>query len=124
MFTIQSSVFANIGKNLNQHPEKNTQNNIDASNYIHFQRGFSNNTQIDDENFSKKSRQSSLAFVFDATGSMSNDLAQLKVGAQMILNTMLNRENPPIKNYVLIPYRDPGTYIFIIKIHRSLVNFS
>lgn len=56
-------------------------------------------------------RKGSLAFVFDATGSMWDDLVQLRKGADLILETMLDREDKPIQNYVLVPFRDPGIQI-------------
>lgn len=52
--------------------------------------------------------QKSLLIVFDATGSMHDDLEQLRVGAQEIINEFSAREDNPIYNYVLVVYRDPG----------------
>ncbi|XP_069698018.1 hemicentin-1-like isoform X2 [Periplaneta americana] len=49
----------------------------------------------------------SLAFVFDSTGSMWNDLVQVKMGAERIMATMLERPDKPIYNYVLVPFHDP-----------------
>ena len=50
----------------------------------------------------------SLAFVFDTTGSMSDDLQQVIVGASEILNTVLEKFERPIHNYVFVPFHDPG----------------
>lgn len=50
----------------------------------------------------------SLAFVFDTTGSMYDDLVQVIAGAKKILNTTLARREKPLYNYVLVPFHDPG----------------
>jgi hypothetical protein len=50
----------------------------------------------------------SLAFVFDSTGSMWDDLVQVKVGAERIMATMLELPDKPIYNYVLVPFHDPS----------------
>ena len=50
----------------------------------------------------------SLAFVFDSTGSMWDDLMQVKIGAERIMATMLERPDKPIYNYVLVPFHDPS----------------
>lgn len=55
---------------------------------------------------------SSLAFVFDVTGSMWDDLKQVTAGAQEILDTTRSRAEQPLHNYVLIPFHDPGMYVF------------
>lgn len=49
-----------------------------------------------------------LAFVFDNTGSMMDDLRQVIKGAAKILATTLARGEKPLYNYVLVPFRDPG----------------
>lgn len=51
---------------------------------------------------------SSLVFVFDTTGSMYDDLIQVRAGASKILATSLERKVKPLYNYVLIPFHDPG----------------
>lgn len=51
---------------------------------------------------------SSLAFVFDVTGSMWDDLRQVREGAGQILNKTLQRQDKPLYNYVLVPFHDPG----------------
>jgi len=50
----------------------------------------------------------SLAFVFDTTGSMSDDLAQAVDGAAKILEVTLTRREKPLYNYILVPFNDPG----------------
>ncbi|KAM8933893.1 hemicentin-2 [Pelodytes ibericus] len=49
----------------------------------------------------------SLAFVFDVTGSMYDDLRQVIEGANRILERTLNRRKKAISSYVLVPFHDP-----------------
>ncbi|XP_026331776.1 hemicentin-1-like [Hyposmocoma kahamanoa] len=51
--------------------------------------------------------KSSLVFVFDTTGSMYNDLEQLRNGAGMILETALE-DSDVIEDFVFVPFRDPA----------------
>ncbi|XP_058823570.1 hemicentin-1-like [Topomyia yanbarensis] len=51
--------------------------------------------------------QRSLVIVFDATGSMLDDLKQLRDGAKLIIDEITNLKNNPIYNYVFVPFRDP-----------------
>ncbi|VEL37495.1 unnamed protein product [Protopolystoma xenopodis] len=51
----------------------------------------------------------SLAIVFDSTGSMGNDLKQVKAGSRRILERHLQRGDANyIKDFVLIKVHDPG----------------
>ena len=62
-----------------------------------------------DENIGEETHSGvSLAFVFDSTGSMWDDLVQVKIGAERIMATMLERPDKPIYNYVLVPFHDPS----------------
>lgn len=54
--------------------------------------------------------QKSLLIIFDGTGSMYDDLQQLRLGAQEIVNDLSSRNDSPIFNYVLVVYRDPSEY--------------
>ena len=56
----------------------------------------------------------SLAFVFDITGSMQDDLLQVIEGAAKILATTLRRREKPLYNYVLVPFHDPGECFLIL----------
>ncbi|GFN88309.1 hemicentin-1 [Plakobranchus ocellatus] len=49
----------------------------------------------------------SLAFVFDITGSMYDDLRQVIQGAGEILDDARKRREKPLQNYVLVPFHDP-----------------
>ncbi|CAG4938169.1 unnamed protein product [Parnassius apollo] len=63
-----------------------------------------NNTKA--ELVNKDDGKSSLVFVFDTTGSMFNDLRQLREGAEMILKTALEESNI-IADFVFVPFHDP-----------------
>lgn len=57
--------------------------------------------------------QKSLLIVFDATGSMHDDLEGLRAGAQEIVTELSARHDNPIYNYVLVVYRDPSKFFLI-----------
>ncbi|KPJ19296.1 Hemicentin-2 [Papilio machaon] len=73
-----------------------------ASNIQSLEFGNVKNKSVD-----KDEGKSSLAFVFDTTGSMSNDLKQLREGAEMILKTALEESNI-IADFVFVPFHDPN----------------
>ncbi|XP_053681415.1 hemicentin-1-like [Anopheles nili] len=54
-----------------------------------------------------KAGQRSLVIVFDATGSMLDDLQQLRDAARLIIAEITQRDSNPIFNYVFVPFRDP-----------------
>lgn len=65
----------------------------------------------------------SLVFVFDTTGSMYDDLVQVRAGASKILSTTLERKVKPLYNYVLIPFHDPGkSGLFSVLINDSFLS--
>ncbi|XP_055376724.1 hemicentin-1-like [Condylostylus longicornis] len=51
--------------------------------------------------------QKSLVMVFDGTGSMFDDLAQMIEAAELITKEFIASENNPIFNYIFVPFRDP-----------------
>lgn len=50
----------------------------------------------------------SLAFVFDRTGSMYDDLIHVRAGATRIFNSTVQNGTSSVQNYILVPFRDPG----------------
>lgn len=53
--------------------------------------------------------QKSLLVIFDATGSMGPNLAQVKASARDIVVALAEHAENPIYNYILSVYRDPPT---------------
>lgn len=84
---------------------------IDNNKIIHKRETASTHSN-DGDKLSSKSRprpdQKSLLIVFDGTGSMHDDLQQLRSGAQEIINDLSSRNDSPIFNYALVVYRDPS----------------
>lgn len=59
-----------------------------------------------------------LAFVFDTTGSMFDDMQQVIDGAGKILNTVLEKFERPIHNYVFVPFHDPSECCLLLLLRR------
>ncbi|KAG8223339.1 hypothetical protein J437_LFUL001216, partial [Ladona fulva] len=53
------------------------------------------------------SEQRSLAFIFDVTGSMKDDWKGAISGGKRILSEFLTYKTRPVKNFILVPFRDP-----------------
>lgn len=53
---------------------------------------------------------SSLTFVFDRTGSMNDDLTQVRQGAKGIFEMVMKQRKKLIYNYVLVLFHDPGNF--------------
>ncbi|KAI8440936.1 hypothetical protein MSG28_009233 [Choristoneura fumiferana] len=51
--------------------------------------------------------KSSLTFVIDDTGSMRNDISQVKHGANAIFDTVMNSNASQIEDFVLVTFNDP-----------------
>ena len=78
--------------------------NVDCSE--HTKQALGNGTAIG--KISGNDGRVSLAFVFDRTGSMYDDLVQVRAGATRIFNSTIQNATSPVKNYILVPFRDPG----------------
>lgn len=59
---------------------------------------------------------STLAFVFDTTGSMNDDLIQVQNGAKKILDIVLKQRPKFIYNFVYVPFHDPSNSLFLLYI--------
>lgn len=56
--------------------------------------------------------KSSLTFVFDITGSMFDDLLQVREGAKKIFQTVTQQREKLIYNYIMVPFHDPCEFEF------------
>lgn len=75
----------------------------------------SSSSQVaEDVKSAKEEGKSSLVFVFDTTGSMYDDLKQLREGAEMIMDTALE-ESDVVSNFVFVPFHDPGKMLYFIQ---------
>lgn len=79
---------------------------IQCSEYAHQQL---KNISFDQQSYHKKGLIS-LAFVFDRTGSMYDDLVKVREGATKIFNNTIDNGKPLVNNYILVPFSDPGSY--------------
>ncbi|XP_026323130.1 hemicentin-1-like [Hyposmocoma kahamanoa] len=52
--------------------------------------------------------KSSLTFVIDDTGSMSNEIRQVKEGAKSIFDTVMNSNSSQIEDFILVTFNDPS----------------
>ena len=50
----------------------------------------------------------SLTFVFDITGSMNDELEQVKKGANAIFRAILSQSDLPVQDFIVVPFHDPG----------------
>lgn len=53
-------------------------------------------------------KERSLAFVIDTTGSMSDELKLIKKGTGLIIDAMTRLTEPSIGSFILVPFNDPG----------------
>jgi hypothetical protein len=56
--------------------------------------------------------QKSLLICFDSTGSMTDDLNEMRDAAKQIVGDFSARADKPIKNYVLSVFNDPGKFFY------------
>ena len=52
-----------------------------------------------------------LSFVIDITGSMFDDLLQVRNGVQNIFKAISEQQDVPVLNYALVTFHDPGTLL-------------
>ena len=70
-------------------------------------RTYSHKVLSPESSINQGSSGSTIAFVFDTTGSMWDDLMAVREGARKILKTALNTPNSPINSFLLVPFADP-----------------
>ena len=70
-----------------------------------------------------KMGMSSLTFVFDRTGSMFDDLDQVRKGTEGIFNTVMKQRKRFIYNYVLVMFHDPGIFRFYFYLKFIFISF-
>ena len=58
--------------------------------------------------FKKRIKKKSLLIVFDGTSSMTDDLVQMRDAAKEIISNLAQIKEKPIRNYVLVVFKDPG----------------
>ncbi|CDW55084.1 I-set and ig and VWA 2 domain containing protein [Trichuris trichiura] len=73
----------------------------------HFAATSQRNAHNDHSHENNRPGASSLTFVIDVTGSMYDDLVQVREGYQRIFDTVLSQRERQVSNYVLVPFHDP-----------------
>ncbi|XP_026751605.2 hemicentin-1-like [Galleria mellonella] len=61
-----------------------------------------------------QSEKSSVTFIIDDTGSMSDDIQQVKREVHTVFNTVMNSAASQIENFILITFNDPGVKLLTI----------
>jgi len=73
----------------------------------------------DEGNDAGKPTGASLAFIFDSTGSMHQELNQVKIGAAQILSALLANKEIVIHDFILVPFNDPRKFIILGNLYRQ-----
>lgn len=58
------------------------------------------------------SKGKALVFVIDTTGSMSDDIAAVRIVTTSIIDSKVGTEDEP-SSYILVPFNDPGSLNYI-----------
>lgn len=66
-------------------------------------------------------QKSSFAFVIDDTGSMYNEIEQVKVKTELIFDKIVESGSSQIGNIILVTFNDPREYFFYAIISVTLV---